>query len=49
MLRTSIYNNVCQRCIDFSNMNDEDIFYHLLEISQMNGERLQTLFIKLGV
>ncbi len=31
MLRTSMNNNVCQRCIDFPiNMNDEDKFYHLI-------------------
>ncbi len=28
ILRTSMY-NVCQRCIDFPNMNDGDKCYHL--------------------
>ncbi len=30
VLRTSMYNNVCQRCIDFPNMNGGDTFYHLI-------------------
>ncbi len=30
ILRTSMYNNVCQRCIDFPNMNDGDKSYHLI-------------------
>ena len=30
ILRNSMYNNVCQRCIDFLNMNDGDKFYHRL-------------------
>ncbi len=25
-----MYNNVCQRCIHFPNMNDGDKFYHLI-------------------
>ncbi len=30
ILRTSMYNNVCQRCIDFLNINYGDTFYHLI-------------------
>ncbi len=30
ILGTSMYNNLCQRCKDFANMNDGETFYHLI-------------------
>ncbi len=40
-LRTSVYNNVCQRCIDFPNMNGGGKCYHLIR----NEWRKTTNFI----
>ncbi len=36
-----MYNNVCQRCIDFSNMNDNDKFYQRIR----NEWRKTAIFI----
>ncbi len=42
-----MYNNLCQICIDFLNMNV--MVVNVTTYYQINGERLQTSLIKLGV